>query len=96
MRDQFDHLPHTKQRELAHVTRALFKEFEAMHRGGSRAYTRCARTQAGHPLMLDHAAEQRSVMRDAFSSTAVQLNASYHGGGLKSGGSRDGPGPIPC
>lgn len=29
MRDTLDHLPHAKQRELAHVVRVLFEEFEA-------------------------------------------------------------------
>jgi predicted nucleotidyltransferase/HEPN domain-containing protein len=29
MRDQLDHLPQSKQRELAHVVRVLFEEFEA-------------------------------------------------------------------
>ena len=31
MRDQLDHLPASKQRELAHVVRVLFEEFEAAH-----------------------------------------------------------------
>jgi predicted nucleotidyltransferase/HEPN domain-containing protein len=31
MRDTLDHLPHAKQRELAHVVRVLFEEFEAAH-----------------------------------------------------------------
>jgi len=31
MRDQLDHLPPSKQRELAHVVRVLFEEFEASH-----------------------------------------------------------------
>lgn len=31
MRDTLDHLPQSKQRELAHVVRVLFEEFEAAH-----------------------------------------------------------------
>ena len=31
MRDQLDHLPASKQRELAHVVRVLFEEFTAAH-----------------------------------------------------------------
>jgi len=31
MRDTLDHLPASKQRELAHVVRVLFEEFEASH-----------------------------------------------------------------
>lgn len=35
MRDQLDHLPQSKQRELAHVVRVLFEEFEAAHALGN-------------------------------------------------------------
>ena len=31
MLDTLDHLPQAKQRELAHVVRVLFEEFEAVH-----------------------------------------------------------------
>ena len=31
MRDTLDHLPKSKQRELAHVVRVLFEEFDAAH-----------------------------------------------------------------
>ncbi len=31
MRDTFDHLPKSKQRELGHVVRVLFEEFDAAH-----------------------------------------------------------------
>ena len=35
MRDQLDHLPAAKQRELAHVVRVLFEDFEAAHALGT-------------------------------------------------------------
>ena len=43
MRDTLDHLPHFKQRELAHVIRVLFEEFEAVHARGNQKWTKQGR-----------------------------------------------------
>jgi predicted nucleotidyltransferase/HEPN domain-containing protein len=43
MRDQLDHLPDTKQRELADVVRILFEEFDAATRTGNQPFTKQAR-----------------------------------------------------
>jgi predicted nucleotidyltransferase/HEPN domain-containing protein len=43
MRDQLDHLPQTKQRELAHVVRVLFEEFEAANATGTSKHRKQAR-----------------------------------------------------
>ena len=43
MRDTLDHLPQSKQRELAHVVRVLFEEFEAMHARGNRKWAKQGR-----------------------------------------------------
>ena len=43
MRDQLDHLPDTKQRELADVVRILFEEFDAATRTGNQPFTKKAR-----------------------------------------------------
>lgn len=43
MRDQLDHLPHTAQRELAHVVRVLFEEFEAALRTGTAIWKKQGR-----------------------------------------------------
>jgi predicted nucleotidyltransferase/HEPN domain-containing protein len=43
MRDQIDHLPEEKQRELAHVVRILFEEFEAATRTGNQPHAKQAR-----------------------------------------------------
>jgi predicted nucleotidyltransferase/HEPN domain-containing protein len=43
MRDQLDHLPDTKQRELAQVVRILFEEFEAATRTGNQPHAKQAR-----------------------------------------------------
>lgn len=43
MRDQLDHLPQAKQRELAHVVRVLFEEFEAAHRTGTQKWSKQGR-----------------------------------------------------
>ena len=43
MRDQLDHLPQTAQRELAHVVRVLFEEFEAALRTGTTKWKKQAR-----------------------------------------------------
>ncbi len=43
MRDQLDHLPHSKQRELAHVVRVLFEEFEAANATGTSKHRKQAR-----------------------------------------------------
>lgn len=43
MRDQLDHLPAAKQRELAHVVRALFEEFEAALATGTKAWKKKGR-----------------------------------------------------
>lgn len=43
MRDVLDHLPHSKQRELAHVVRVLFEEFEAAHARGNAKWSKQAR-----------------------------------------------------
>ncbi|MDB5576868.1 MAG: putative nucleotidyltransferase [Bradyrhizobium sp.] len=43
MRDQLDHLPASKQRELAHIVRVLFEEFEAAHATGTQKWKKKAR-----------------------------------------------------
>ena len=43
MRDQLDHLPPTAQRELAHVVRVLFEEFEAALRTGTTKWKKQGR-----------------------------------------------------
>ncbi|MFA6114175.1 MAG: HEPN domain-containing protein [Sphingomonas sp.] len=43
MRDQLDHLPAAKQRELAHVVRVLFEEFEAAHALGTQKWKKQGR-----------------------------------------------------
>lgn len=43
MRDGLDHLPEAKQRELAHVVRVLFEEFDAATRMGTQSYNKQAR-----------------------------------------------------
>jgi predicted nucleotidyltransferase len=43
MRDQLDHLPQSKQRELAHVVRVLFEEFEAANATGTSKFRKQAR-----------------------------------------------------
>lgn len=43
MRDQLDHLPSSKQRELAHVVRVLFEEFEAANATGTSKFRKQAR-----------------------------------------------------
>ncbi len=43
MRDTLDHLPETKQRELADVVRILFEEFDAATRTGTQRFTKQAR-----------------------------------------------------
>ena len=43
MRDQLDHLPASKQRELAHVVRVLFEEFEAAHAMGTQKWKKQGR-----------------------------------------------------
>jgi predicted nucleotidyltransferase len=43
MRDQLDHLPDGKQRELAEIVRILFEEFEAATRTGNQPFTKQAR-----------------------------------------------------
>jgi uncharacterized protein len=43
MRDQLDHLPASKQRELGEVVRILFEEFEAATRVGNQRWTKQAR-----------------------------------------------------
>jgi predicted nucleotidyltransferase/HEPN domain-containing protein len=43
MRDQLDHLPASKQRELAHVVRVLFEEFEAAHATGTQKWKKQGR-----------------------------------------------------
>ena len=43
MRDQLDHLPQTAQRELAHVVRVLFEEFEAALRTGTTTWKKQGR-----------------------------------------------------
>ena len=43
MRDQLDHLPASKQRELAHVVRVLFEEFEAAHALGTQKWKKQGR-----------------------------------------------------
>jgi predicted nucleotidyltransferase/HEPN domain-containing protein len=43
MRDQLDHLPASKQRELAHVVRVLFEEFEAAHAMGTQKWKKKGR-----------------------------------------------------
>lgn len=43
MRDTLDHLPQSKQRELAHVVRVLFEEFEAMHARRSQRWSKQGR-----------------------------------------------------
>jgi predicted nucleotidyltransferase/HEPN domain-containing protein len=43
MRSDLDHLPHTKQRELAHVVRVLFEELEASLRTGNQRWNKQGR-----------------------------------------------------
>lgn len=43
MRDQLDHLPQSTQRELAHVVRVLFEEFEAALRARTTPWSKRAR-----------------------------------------------------
>lgn len=43
MRDQLDHLPTAKQRELAHVVRVLFEEFEAALATGTKSWKKKGR-----------------------------------------------------
>lgn len=43
MRDSLDHLPQAKQRELAHVVRVLFEEFEAAHATGTKLHKKQGR-----------------------------------------------------
>ncbi|WP_426265298.1 HEPN domain-containing protein [Sphingomonas sp. PWP1-2] len=43
MRDLLDHLPQSKQRELAHVVRVLFEEFEAVHARGNSKWAKQGR-----------------------------------------------------
>lgn len=43
MRTSLDHLPQSKQRELAHVVRVLFEEFEAAHAMGTSKWKKQAR-----------------------------------------------------
>ncbi|WP_337180618.1 HEPN domain-containing protein [Sphingopyxis granuli] len=43
MRTNLDHLPQSKQRELAHVVRVLFEEFEAAHTMGTSKWKKQAR-----------------------------------------------------
>ena len=43
MHDQLDHLPQTTQRELAHVVRVLFEEFEAALRTGTTKWKKHGR-----------------------------------------------------
>jgi predicted nucleotidyltransferase/HEPN domain-containing protein len=43
MRDQLDHLPQSTRRELAHVVRVLFEEFEAALRPGTQKWSKQGR-----------------------------------------------------
>ena len=43
MRDVLDHLPQSKQRELAYVVRVLFEEFEAVHARGNSKWAKQGR-----------------------------------------------------
>lgn len=43
MRTDFDHLPAKKQRELAHIVRVLFEEFEAAHARGNQKWNKQGR-----------------------------------------------------
>ncbi len=43
MRDQLDHLPQSTQRELAHVVRVLFEEFEAATKLGTQKWNKQGR-----------------------------------------------------
>ena len=43
MRDQLDHLPQSTQRELAHVMRVLFEEFDAATRNGTQKWNKQGR-----------------------------------------------------
>lgn len=43
MRDTLDHLPQAKQRELGHVVRVLFEEFEAALRPGTQKWSKQGR-----------------------------------------------------
>jgi uncharacterized protein len=45
MRDQLDHLPQNIQRQLAHVVRVLFEEFEAALRPGTSKWSKQGRIQ---------------------------------------------------
>ncbi|MBA3898113.1 MAG: hypothetical protein H0X36_13485 [Sphingomonadaceae bacterium] len=43
MRDQLDHLPQSTQRELAHVVRLLFEEFDSALRPGTGKWSKQGR-----------------------------------------------------
>jgi predicted nucleotidyltransferase/HEPN domain-containing protein len=43
MRTDLDHLPQSKQRELAHITRILFEEFDAAHALGTQKWKKQGR-----------------------------------------------------
>lgn len=43
MRDVLDHLPQAKQRELQHITRVLFEEFDAATRTGTQRWSKQGR-----------------------------------------------------
>lgn len=43
MRSDLDHLPAKKQRELAHIVRVIFEEFEAAHARGNQKWNRQGR-----------------------------------------------------
>ena len=43
MRSDLDHLPQSKQRELAHVVRVLIEEFEAAHALGNQKWKKAGR-----------------------------------------------------
>lgn len=43
LRTSLDHLPASRQRELAHVVRVLFEEFEAAHAMGTKAWKKAGR-----------------------------------------------------
>src|SRR3546814_417605 len=43
MRSGLDHLPHAKQRELEHVVRVLFEEFDAAHAMGTKKWKKQGR-----------------------------------------------------
>ena len=43
MRSELDHLPAKKQRELAHIVRVIFEEFEAAHATGTQKWKKQGR-----------------------------------------------------